>query len=310
MPPPVAPEDIIAKLLELHMNHDVFGIIVACRDLRMGVNPQRVKEIDDLALKRMCSVLEATIRQPDIRTRLYRVLTEKDLPVDALLGPECDGWAGAGYKSIMYNLVRCKPLVYTFIAAMFKTHSLATYYAAAASSFEPRTGTGQPSLDLRFHVELAYLYLFSTDVTVAARLQETLYCNIEVQLEKLNAYFEAYREQTPVFEYPLDFVSPCQIMLGTIDESLKPRSCIPPTIMTAKTNELLTILVAGIPLILKHWDALHVRDHVALYYRIAKESSRLSPRTPMGLYIHLCFMTPTHLELCVDNLKTLSWSSY
>ena len=294
MPPLALAEDIVAALIQLHMNNDVFGIIVACRDLRNGMYAQQISDIDDRARKNMLDVLTRTIKNSELRARLIRLLTECDLPVDALLGPDNDGWAGAGYKLSMYNFVRCRPLLYTFIAAMFETHSLASYYAETYS-------------DQRFHIELAYLYLFNTDFTVSARLQETLYSNIDDLLKKINEYFERFRDTAPSYDYPMDFVTPCEVMLGCIDPDLALHSYIPPTIMTSDTNELLMILVAGIPVILQNWDALVIKDYVQMYNRIARESPRLSAKTPMGLYVHFCFMTPTHLKFCVDNLRTLLW---
>lgn len=288
-------EAIVTKLCELHMKQDIYGMVVVYRELKKTTDAQHVMRVDDAAKRRMIEVLDRTIDNVDLRSRLGRVITDKELPIDRLIG-QTEDWLGHYDTPLsLYSFAKCKPLLYTFIAAMFDTGwpPLSTYYAATMDND-------------RFHIELAYLYLLGTDITVSERLAEMLFADIDTHLKELDKIITKHGLRFDYIggkkQFPRDFKSP---YLPLITEH-RPQSCIPPALRKGfeqgAIEDLLLSLVACIPLILEKWDEMNIRHYVHFYARIEREHEMFSPRTPVGLYIHFCFMTPTHLELCMTDL--------
>lgn len=293
-------EAIVTKLCELHMNQDVYGMVVVYRELKKATDAQHVMKVDEAAKRRMADVLEKTIDHADLRSRLARVITDLDLPVDRLIG-QTEDWLGHYDTPLsLYGFAKCKPLLYTFIAVMFDTGwpPLSSYYAATMDND-------------RFHIELAYLFLLGTDITVADRLSELLFADIDTHLKELDRVIAKYGGIPQLrFDYinckkqfPANFKSPYLSLTAH-----RPQTCIPPALRSGfepgVIEDMLLSLVACIPLILEKWDEMDIRYYVHFYSRIEREHEMFSPRTPVGLYIHFCFMTPTHLELCMNTLYT------
>lgn len=66
---------------------------------------------------------------------------------------------------------------------------------------------------------------------------------------------------------------------------------------THESNIILRRLVMALPFMLANFDNLILSQIVRPYCRIAFADPELHPKTPVGLFVHLLYMTPTHLRI-------------
>jgi hypothetical protein len=198
--------------------------------------------------------------------------------------------------------VGCRPLLSLFVTAFFdrptpeSAFTLNAYYAAAGPNF---------------FRELVYLYLLRVDVTVRIAIRSALHeaqqhfrppdndaaedmevCEDEserhrpakrIKFDPLATVVRSKREYYEIFLRPEGFET--ESRCPVFDEYAK---------------QVLGKLILAIPFILDRWFDLPVREFVLVYRGISNYSEELNPMTPIGLYVHLQFFTPTHLRKALD----------
>lgn len=216
--------------------------------------------------------------------------------------------------------VSCRPLLSMFVSSFFdrptpdSPFTLNAYYAAAGPGFwreliymyllrvdeTVRLAARVALHEAKDHFEAAgdneeedrFYGGFSWDddgesaTTVSGNKRKRIKFNPDNPVNNNNGALRTPREYYEIFMRP---------------EGIKMESrCLAPIDDESKTT--LGKLVLAIPLILSKWNELPIKEFCLVYRGVSSCSDKLNPMTPIGLYVHFQFFTPTHLRLSYSAL--------
>lgn len=223
---------------------------------------------------------------------------EDDFRVDNMVTTPTD----ASATILLKFFVSCKPLIYIFIMSYFCPEKRGV---GTLLHFYRSCSTRQQFTD-----EMYFLYLFRVDTTVIISIQsafeeacvrlkhlDELYKSSKSKGKKKNNDSEASTSRSSKNN---SITIPEILSEGHVFGSMESRC----PLATAETNIILAKLVIIIPFILYHWSDLILSTLLFPYQRIIMQSERLHPATPIGLYVHLLYLTPTHLRLTLSDIES------
>lgn len=295
------------------MNTDTFEAtfvleLYSCSCINTEIGRETLRKVKKSAREELREVLMKSTPSEDRVNELISIIENQTIDITRFLPHPATDTAIRRIKSF----VDCRSLFSIFVAAFFDQPSPDSLYTLNA--YSAAAGAG-------FFSELVYLYLLRVDSSARVAVHVAMHEAEDHFSEPIDGIVEEDDDDDDDDEtnnnnnngrqkrikFDPELVT-AKTRREFYEIFLRPEGMAIDSRCPLKTREScvrLGKLVFAIPFILCNWDKLPVEHYSKLYRGISNFSNKLHPQTPLGLYVHLQFFTPTHLRKTFDAIFNL-----